>query len=356
MAGTERDPSAPVDGGLAELIGRAHRSSFFAVMEQLERHTRDSVRVGGEGPVEREAIRFRHDPNLAFSAGDISAASVREVPARAGAPARQVIDLTTTFLGLIGAVGPLPLHIADELAQDSSEAQVQRAFLDVFHHRLISLFYRSWVRHKIAHEHPSGEPDLWSLRLLALLGVDRYGRPGRAGLPTHVLLRCAPMLIQRARNGETLKVVLAAALADNLADATIDVEQFAGGWSALDADSRMRLGVANHALGRGTTLGSRVMDRAGHFLIRIGPLPHSSYAAFTDGGQALDTVDACVNLVVREPLDYEIELSLRGDETPPFCLSTSRPARLGRETWLGNANTGTRTVRIRPQQSTARTA
>lgn len=347
MAGAERDPDPSLEQ-LRALLSGAHRSTFFAVMDQLERRTRGSVRVGGEGPVGQEAIRFRHDPNLAFSAGDISGAELREVSTPPGSADRSLIELTTTFLGLTGSVGPLPLHIADEAAQDTREAQVQRAFLDVFHHRLISLFYRSWVRYQVAREHEAGYRDAWSLRLLALLGVDRFGRTGTSGLPPHVLLRCAPMLAGRARTAHTLEIVLAEALEDVLDSATVSVEQLVGGWSPLDEGSRMRLGRANHALGHQTTIGSRVMDRGGHFVIRIGPLPASSYDGFANDGPALDTVRACVDFVLREPLSYDVELALKSDQHPAFRLSATQPARLGRATWLGAVTGSVRTVRIQP--------
>lgn len=351
MAGEKRLPSPDLETSVERcdaLLQSAHRSTFFSVMAQLERMTSGAVRVGGEGPSHLEAIRFLHDENLAFSAGDISSARTYERPAYEGHPARLMLELTTTFLGLSGSVTPLPLYVADELAQDTHEAGVQRAFLDVFHHRLVSLLYRAVVRYQVADEHSSDCADPWSMRLLTLLGVDAYGRAPTTRLPLDVLLRCSAMLVGRARTAHTLEVVLTEALGEVLGDGTVSLEQRTLGMSAIDESARLRLGRANHALGVSTLLGAQVLDRGDRFLLRIGPLPSSMADSFTPGGASLLLVERVVAFLSREPLSYEIELSFRGEDHPPFVLSSRTPVALGRGSWLGASSSKPRTLRVSP--------
>ena len=56
--------------------------------------------------------------------------------------------LGVRFLGLLGPQGPMPLHFT-EYVRDRLQHHGDRAlahFLDLFHHRLLSLFYRAWAQ------------------------------------------------------------------------------------------------------------------------------------------------------------------------------------------------------------------
>ena len=55
--------------------------------------------------------------------------------------------MLVNFMGLFGPNAPLPLHITDYARDREANAKDETltAFLNVFHHRLISLFYRAWA-------------------------------------------------------------------------------------------------------------------------------------------------------------------------------------------------------------------
>ena len=106
MAGAQRQSSA----ALRRLLLTEGRSfEFFRAVQVLERIApRSSIGVGLLGPVERESIRFVHDPSLAFPAGDIS--SIREQPGLTGL---SKIVVSGTFLGLVGVASPLPTYFTE---------------------------------------------------------------------------------------------------------------------------------------------------------------------------------------------------------------------------------------------------
>src|SRR6478609_2460492 len=55
--------------------------------------------------------------------------------------------LYVTFGGMFGPQGPLPLHLT-EYARDriiNSADPTFARFLDIFHHRMLSLVYRAWA-------------------------------------------------------------------------------------------------------------------------------------------------------------------------------------------------------------------
>jgi type VI secretion system protein ImpH len=320
---------------LVERLAPAARQGFVALVALLERLRPDAARVGGAGPPASEPLRFRHDPALTFHPGDISRLRVAPPPLdpfeAAARPA--LLELTTTFLGLTGTVSPMPTHLAEEVAAEDPDRPVQGAFLDLFHHRLLSLLYRLLVKYDQAREFLAGGTDEWSTRVLALAGVDvAMGAPE---LPRWRLLRLAPVLATRVRNADTLRLVVEDVLGEHLGAARVDIEEFVGAWVTIEPGERCRLGQANASLGRDLLLGQRVFDRAGKFRLSIGPLSNATFDRLRPEGDLHATLKKVVALASPDPLAYELELVLALEETPPFVLGARATTRLGQNTWLG---------------------
>ncbi len=333
---------------LAQLAALAPRSDFFALVSRLEQATRDAVRVGGDGPAHAEAIRFRHDPSMTFSSGDVSEAQLIERhrdPCDPLSPKRTVVEVTTAFLGLSGSVSPFPLYLAGEIAQFAAEGSIVRDFLDIFHHRILSLFYRLWMRYRYAWEYPTEIGDLWSKRVLSTAGIDGYEHNPLRRIPQAKMLSVLPLLVGGARNAHALRVVLRACLSDIIGDADVEILQFASGWSSIADEQRTRLGRVNCVLGSNLLLGSRVFGRNDKFRIRIAPLSLERYRRLAFEREHLSMIREIVDLVVREPLDFDLELVLEEQARPAYRLSSQSPATLGRNTWL-RGRPGLRSVRI----------
>jgi type VI secretion system protein ImpH len=311
------------------------RPGFFPLVSFLERLTADAVRVGEMGPVSEERIRFRHSPDMGFSSSDVAALVLRQVPARADDPdaRRPLFEVTTAFLGLTGSATPLPLYMAEEVAQEDPDNAPLREFLDLFHHRLLSLLYRIECRYRVTRELTASCTDQWSRRILALAGFDTYERAWPGILPPWRLLRIAPLLLSRVRTAERLEMALQDVLAEDLEGARVTVRQFVGRW--VDIDARTRLGRAHNQLGRNMLLGSRAFDRMGRFQVEIGPLSPRAYRRLMADGDLYPLAREVIALFVRDPLEYSFELSLSESVTHTFKLSSGWPSQLGRDTWLG---------------------
>jgi type VI secretion system protein ImpH len=323
---------------------------FLPLVALLERLTSSAVRVGGDGPPEEEAIRFKHDPSLIFSAGDVS--QVRLVPrvsewGEEQGGSKHVFEVVTTFLGLTGASSPLPGYMAEEIAQEDPDRPLRRQFLDLFHHRLLSLLYRALSRYMPEGEATRAGDDVWSRRVLALAGLDTYERGPSVRLSVSQLLRLAPLLATRARTARTLELGLSDVLRDDLGEAHVTVRQFAGSWVDVESEQRTELGKHNHQLGRNVMLGGRLFDRAGRFIIGIAPLDGATYHRLLPEGDLSPLVREVVSLVVRDPLECALELGVSEEVLGAFQLRWKAPARLGRNTYLGGRHGAVPRLRTR---------
>jgi len=298
----------------------------------------ERVRIGGDGPPSDEGLRMRHDPSLGFSAGDISSVlpiQISSDPGRPLSPQHPAFQLTSTFLGLTGSVSPLPLYIPEEVALEDKDTAIRRDFLDLFHHRILSLLYRSVTRYSPAREHVANGPDRWLQRTLALAGMDSYRGSVSKTLPDSFFLRLLPLLLQRSRTSDGLQIALRSALGNAIGpEVNLEIKQFIGRRVSVDDGQRSALGVRNHVLGKTSLLGGRSFDRASRFSIRIGPLGSDNFAGFMEGGKYLETIRQVVGTFCRRPLDFDVELDLSADAVPRFQLSTKKPQRLGRDSWL----------------------
>ena len=329
MDSADGKPAAAVSDGPGPEALLALRLGFVPLVRLLERLTPQAVRVGGEGPLSGERIRFRHDRALQFHPGDVVALEQQDGD---GEGARYL--LTSGFLGLSGSMSPLPAYLAEEVVHEDDDEPLRREFLDLFHHRLLSLFFRAVVRYQPSTEHTRALDDAWSVRALALLGVDAAPERWEGPLSRGDLLRLAPLLVRRSRGPRELEAALRSVLGPRLAGAPIRVEECTGRWTEVDPENWTRLGQRCTVLGQDFLVGHRVYDRAGSFTVAVGPTTWAVLEQFRADGELLALAREVVAWLVRDPLDWLITVTLLPRETPGLQLSARGTSRLGRSSWL----------------------
>ncbi|HEY7724604.1 MAG TPA: type VI secretion system baseplate subunit TssG [Anaeromyxobacteraceae bacterium] len=336
------DAAAQPADPVADRAGRietARRRGFGSLMALIERLFFDAAAedAGGARPGE-ERIRFRHDPRLSFAPSDVARVEQRTLPPPAddfSASPRPVLEVTTAFLGLTGTAGPLPPYLCEEVAQEEADQTRLRDFLDLFHHRILTLFQRARSRSDLPGGHRADLRDDWSRRILAVLGIDQAAL-ARSAAPGWRLLRWAPLLAERNPTGPAIEAAVEDAVGEEvLGGARATVEPFAGAWVEIAPDERSQLGRSASVLGRDLLLGRRIFDRAGKFRVVIGPLGAEGFARFTSGREPLRRVAQAVTALTTEPIDWQVVLWLSADAAPRLELSARGKTRLGRNSWLG---------------------
>jgi len=342
---------SPADTLLQRLLASGWRFDFFQAVWLLERFCAGGTTVGGRGPVADEPIRFRPHVSLGFPPSD-----VRRIAALPGVTGdKPLYQLDVTFMGLYGVSTPLPLHFAvdvlrsvepyesplpeqgepvpaDEVpkAAGPREATPVRDFLDVFHHRLVSLFYRSWTKYRYDVTFSTPGRDSITDYLLWLIGCSRDYDEAVLGVSPIRLLRYAGLLTQHPGPA----VALEGLLDDYWGGFAVQVEQCIGRWVPLAEADLNVLGVCNSSLGVDLTVGEQVYDLSGAFNVALGPMDWETYLTFLPGQPGFEQTRSLVQFYCSDPLSFTIEVKLREGEIHDMRLSSDEDAcRLGYTSW-----------------------
>jgi type VI secretion system protein ImpH len=328
MAGAPGTTDAPV---MRRLLAQARRFPFFQALRLLEAARPDAAPIGGEGPAQREAIRLRPSADCAFPASDV--VEIREVDGGPSARGPR-FQVTTSFLGLYGADSPLPAYFSEAVLWQNDES-TRREFLDVFHHRLLSLFYRAWLKYRYALRFHTGGTDELSRLLLGLVGVATDGCGAAVGIEPVHLLHYAGLVGSETHSARGLECVVS----DELGGVAVRVEECAARWVTIAAEQLARLGTETARLGETAVIGRRVFDRAGKFALRIGPVSLALFEALLPDGTARGPCLSLIQYYLRDPLAFDMHVQLHRAEVPPLRLGATHPApRLGWTTWLGTCH------------------
>lgn len=330
--------TASVREGLA---AEAHRFSFeqaVRILESLARHRRapgqgpetmpdqgPAKGVGESADTEAEAVRFTSRIDLSFPATEIESV---ELPPAGGGPARMEVG----FLGLAGALGPLPRGVT-ELLYDRRfvDDRALIDFLDIFNHRLISLFYRARKKYRPALGHTPPDRGRVARCLAALAGLGTPHLDRRLPVADRALLLYTGLLVGTRRTMVGLERLLAHYFA-----AGAEIVPFQGAWHRLGGDQITRLAGdgpkrrgQNYRLGVSAVLGDRVWDQQAAIELRLGPLTLPQLLAFLPNGSAFPALRGLVRFYAGDEVECRLRLTLRADQVPPLRLGAAGDARLG---------------------------
>jgi type VI secretion system protein ImpH len=322
MAGEDRT-AAKLVALLAELERAPHHFDFFQALRRLECAAADRPRLGETARAKDDPIRLGQEPSLAFAPRTLSAL-VRDP--NKGPPRLEVL-----FFGLFGPNGPLPLHLT-EYARDRlrhHDDPTFARFADIFHHRLLSLFYRAWANSQPTVNLDRPETDRFATYVGSLIGLATPAMRRRDSVPDHAKLFYAGRLASGGRHPEGLQAMLA-----DFFGLPMEIEEFVGRWTEIPEECRCVLDAhaKSAVLGVASTIGSHVWDCQQTFRIVIGPLSLDDYRRLLPGGESLPKLVDLVRNYLGEELTWEFRLILHKEQTPPIGLGDW--GHLGLTAWL----------------------
>lgn len=242
--------------------------------------------------------------------------------------------MMVNFMGLTGPTGVLP-HPYSELILERQRAKDRSlaAFLDIFNHRAISLFYRAWQRSRFPVSYAAGTRDFFTQYLRDLLGLGTANLRDRQSVEDEVLMHYISLVVSQSRSAVALEQLLA-----DYFEVPVEIQQFTGAWYTIDDRTQCRMNESDSLstqLGSGAVVGDAIWDRQGCVRIRIGPLTLERYNDFLPGGSAHEGLRAITRFFSNDCFDFQVQLVLDRTQVPSIKLDLNdeRPARLGWVSW-----------------------
>lgn len=341
-----------------KLFSEPYKFNVFQAVRLLEMMDREES-VGRSRQIAHDSVRFAVHQSPVFPASAIQTLE----PGRSDI--RKPPRMTVNFFGLTGPSGVLPEHYTELLMRQAiydkhAEKYALRDWFDLFNHRLLVLFHRSWEKYRfwVAYErleHLREEPDSFTQAMRSLVGIGTLGLTNRlhvspgveppedqerpdplAEIDDQSILYFAGFFSEVHRNATSLELLLS-----EYFGLAIQVQQFQGEWLRIEPSDITRLGSANASLGMNMMLGERVWDVTGKFRLRLGPLNYRQFCEFLPDRQPIPerkgvfVLAHMTRLYVGPEVNFDFQLVLKASEIPAAQLGGSGlGARLGWNTWL----------------------
>jgi type VI secretion system protein ImpH len=323
MAGPDRT-AAEFVSLLAELERAPHEFDFFRALRRLECAAADHPRLGESARAHDDPIRLGQEPSLTFAPRTLSGIARRPD----GAPPR----LEVLFFGLFGPNGPLPLHMTEyarERIRHFDDTAFAR-FADIFHHRLLCLFYRAWANAQPTVSLDRPQTDRFADYVGSFVGLATPAMHHRDAVPDQAKLYFSGRLAPGPRHPEGLQAML-----EEFFGLPVAIQEFVGQWTEIPPEYRCRLDgryAQSGVLGVSTTIGSHVWDCQQTFRIVMGPMGLTDFRRLLPAGPSLPSLVDLIRNYLGDELIWQLVLVLQKEQAPATRLGQA--GHLGLTAWL----------------------
>ncbi|WKE65735.1 type VI secretion system baseplate subunit TssG [Gallaecimonas kandeliae] len=288
--------------------------NFYRQIWRIERQIPEGRgqyhRVGHDGWPDKELVRFKTSQHMGFAGQDIAQARFDR-----NDQGLVTAELAVNTLGLTGARGALPSHYTElVLTQLKDKAPELKDFLDIFNHRLLSLFYRAWEKTQPAVHQEREQQDIFTTLLRTLTGADQHWQLLYGGAQA-----------RQACSGQTLCRALR-----HLTGMAVTLKPLVGGWKPVAAEEQSALPSRRAPLGQHARLGeamvgSRAWVADQGIALCFHPKDGKALAELLPGGRLSAAVGALVGRLAGRQLSVGYRMQVRAGD-----LNGSRLGQLGR--------------------------
>ncbi|PKL96535.1 MAG: type VI secretion system baseplate subunit TssG [Gammaproteobacteria bacterium HGW-Gammaproteobacteria-8] len=317
------DHRSPRDALIGRFEAEPYRFGFYQALRRLEALHADSPGLGRSRRASQDPIRLGQAATLSFAPSTLAEMQ----PAADQRPER----LLQYFHGLFGPNGPLPIHLT-EFAMErrlSYHDETFERFCDIFHHRLVSLFYRIRANAEPALCEDRPDQNRFRTYVGALFGTGMPSLRGQDECREESRLFHAGHFGDQKRSPGALLGIVAQQFS-----MPIRMHEFEPEWLELPNESRLHLGHGRTTgrLGINTVIGARTWERQFRFALEFGPVSRAQFESLLPDQPSPARLAALVRSFVGLEFSWEYRVSVRADEVPTTCLG--RYGQLGWSTWL----------------------
>jgi len=304
----------------AALVNKLANTQFFQALYLISLLHPEIRNMGPGHDPEKEVLRFRATRSLSFGPSDVSSI---DYDADAGR-----YDVRVNFFGLYGPASPLPPYVTERIIERDETPSSLEDLLDLFNHRFISLLFGMWQKSRHFVRFEEHGLDATSQCFLALCGFPVDDRTELGNVPRTAILPHVGLMSHYSNSPDAISSMLSSYFG-----LPFEVIEFVSRTVDIPGDARMELGLENTLLGGDMVLGEQVEDDLGKFRLRIGPGSYDTLRHFLPGGEEHAVLVDLLAMIVRDPIDWDLEFSYVAETIQAGQLGL---ARLGNNLWLSN--------------------
>ncbi|WP_058912957.1 type VI secretion system baseplate subunit TssG [Entomohabitans teleogrylli] len=307
----------------ANLMAQPWRYDLFQLLRHIDARGGSPWPLGRGGLPRHESVRLGQQPSLSFAPSNIAGITPRD-----GSP---LYDIAQYGFGLFGPNGPLPLHLTEYVRERVFHHQDRAllAFVDLFHHRLLTLFYRAWADAQPAVSPDRADNQRFNHYLASLQGAAQHSGQTDS-INRHAPLFFTGHLIRHGRDPQGLENILRHAFA-----LPVRIIENLPCWLPIETDEQACLKAGKDAprLGANAFLGIAARDVQHKFRIELGPMSRDTYRRFLPGGALCRQLRDWVRRYLGIEYQWDVRLILQPEHCQGARLGDGDP--LGLSTWLG---------------------
>ena len=318
MASPNRQTS---DCLIDQIASSPHSFDFCRVVRQLEAEFPDQPRVGSSARLEDEYLRFCQMPSLSFAASTLEAAE----------PLQRGIRLFINFLGMFGPNGPLPQHLTDfarDRSRNAHDPTLVR-FMDIFHHRMLSFFYRAWAINQKSVDFDRPGESRYANYFGSFFGIGMPSLRDRDSVPDCAKIHFSGRLSAQTHNAEGLEAIV-----EDFFRLPTQIQEFTGFWMKIPPENQCRLGESPEtgSLGINAIAGSQKYEAQLKFRIRMGPMELQDLHKLLPIAENFKRLKDWVLNYINQEFFWDLQCVLKAPAVPGVCLG--QQGLLGWTTWL----------------------
>ncbi|WP_326523444.1 type VI secretion system baseplate subunit TssG [Sphingomonas sp.] len=316
MAPPDRPPAHHLTF-LDSAAGDVRRWGMFPLVRGAEARAPGLPRVGRSRRPTQNVVDLAQDPALHFPAPTLSAVERRHGRA----------EVTGYWFGLLGPMGPMPIHLSEFATYERRYAKVRPfgRWLDVLAGRMLQLFYRAWGDTQPAVQADRPDDDRFARYLGALSGAAE-GVAGDSVFPERARLHYAALFASR-RSAVAIEDALC-----HLLRQPVRVLEYQPRWRDIAPEDQSRLGRGFSTLGSDMLAGKRVLTASDAFRIVIRANSIAEYEALLPNGTRFAIVSEALDAFAPSHLEWDIAIELDSAHARPVKLDGR--SRLGWTGWM----------------------
>ncbi|MBD2813771.1 type VI secretion system baseplate subunit TssG [Xenorhabdus sp. Flor] len=298
---------------------------LFQTLRRIDAQSGEYYMLGSAPLPRYDLLRLGQKASMIFAPSTIAEARKRENS--------KLYDILIYSFGLFGPNGPLPLHITEYTyaRQYNYQDPTLNTFANLFHHRLILLFYRAWANSQSTVSLDRQDNQRFCHYLACLVGMGLPTQQQSDSISEHARYSLSGHLSRQGHSAEGLAKILFSYF-----NIPLKVIQNIPQWLKIETQDQARLKAGRNMprLGESAFLGTALYDVQYKFRLELGPLTLAEYEAFLPNQpkslQLRDWVHQYFGI------EYAWDIRLILDRADIKSIHLSEPVKLGLNSWLGD--------------------